>query len=135
MAPRDVPATHLDLLDAETAVLATIGPDGRPQLSAVWFLRDGDDVRVSLNTDRQKVANLRADPAVTLFVLDPVAPTRYLEIRGDALIEDDPDYAFASRVGAKYGVDLRTFDGDNPHRVVVTVRPARVRAVDMIAGI
>ena len=134
MATPRVPDSHQDLLDAATAVLATVGPDGRPQLSAVWFLRDGDDVRISLNSERQKVKNLVADPVVTLFVLDPAAPTRYLEIRGDAAIEDDPDYAFAERVGAKYGADLRSFDGEGAKRVVVTVQPVRINAVDMAAG-
>lgn len=128
-----IPESHRDLLDADTAVLATVGPDGRPQLSAVWFLADGDQLQVSLNTDRQKVRNLRANPAVNLFVLDRANPMRYLEVRGDAEVADDPDYAFAERVGTKYGVDLRGFDGDNPHRVVVTIRPTRVNAVDMSA--
>jgi PPOX class probable F420-dependent enzyme len=115
-------------------VLATIGPDGRPQLSAIWFLRDGEDFKISLNTSRQKVKNLRANPAVAFFVLDRDAPTRYLEVRGDAVVEDDPDYAFADLVGAKYGADLRAFDGDRQERVVVSVRPTRVNAVDMAAG-
>jgi PPOX class probable F420-dependent enzyme len=129
-----VPDSHRDLLDSDTAVLATVGPDGRPQLSAVWFLADEDSIRVSLNTSRQKVKNLQANPAVNLFVLDREAPTRYLEVRGDAELADDTDYAFAGQVGAKYGADLRAFDGNNPHRVVVTIRPTRVNAVDMAAG-
>jgi PPOX class probable F420-dependent enzyme len=130
----NIPDSHRDLLDSDTAVFATVGPDGRPQLSAVWFLADGDQLRVSLNTSRQKVKNLRLNPAVNLFILDRSAPTRYLEIRGDAEVSDDPDYAFADRVGQKYGADLKAFDGDNPHRVVVTVRPVRVNAVDMLAA-
>lgn len=129
-----IPSTHRDLLDADTAVLATVGPDGRPQLSAVWFLAEDDEVKISLNTSRQKVRNLRADPKVTFFVLDRTAPTRYLELRGDALLADDPDYAFAARVGRKYGADLRSFDGDHPERIVVTIRPTRINAVDMTAG-
>jgi PPOX class probable F420-dependent enzyme len=134
MTATTIPATHRDLLGADVAVLATIGADGRPQLSAVWFLIDGDQLRVSLNTSRQKVKNLRANPAVNLFILDRARPTRYLEIRGDAEVTDDPDYAFATRVGAKYGADLRAYDGSNPQRVVVTVRPSRINAVDMEAG-
>ncbi len=134
MTSTTIPDSHRDLLETDVAVLATIDPDGRPQLSAIWFLVEDGVIRVSLNTSRWKVANLRADPSVTFFVLDRAAPTRYLEIRGDAEIADDPEYAFASRVGQKYGVDLRTFDGDNPRRVVVTVHPTAVHAIDMMAG-
>jgi PPOX class probable F420-dependent enzyme len=129
-----IPEEWRDLLDSDTAILATIGPDGRPQLSAVWFLAEGDHIGVSLNNARQKVKNLRANPAVTFFVLDPTRPSRYLEIRGDAEIAEDPGYAFADRVGPKYGADLRAYDGPGQSRVVVTVRPVRVNAVDMAHG-
>jgi PPOX class probable F420-dependent enzyme len=126
-----IPASHRDLLDAEVATLATIGPDGRPQLSEVWFLADGDTIRVSLNTARQKTKNLQANPAANLFVLDVAMPYRYLEIRGDAEITPDDDYAFADRVGAKYNADLRVHDKPGQSRVVVTIHPTRVNAVNM----
>jgi PPOX class probable F420-dependent enzyme len=129
-----IPDSHRDLLSTDVATLATVGADGRPQLSAVWFLPEGDEVKVSLNTSRQKVKNLRANPAVNLFLLDRQNPMRYLEVRGDAVIEDDPGYAFADKVGEKYGADLRLFDGDHQERVVVTIRPTRVNAVDMSSG-
>ena len=129
-----IPDSHLDLLQSSTAILATNGPDGRPQLSAVWFLAEDGEIRLSLHTSRQKVKNLRAHPAVTFFILDLAAPTRYLEVRGDAEIVDDPDYAFADRVGAKYNADLRAWDGPGASRVIVTIRPTRVNAVDMAAG-
>jgi PPOX class probable F420-dependent enzyme len=126
----EIPASHRDLLDAPVATLATLGPDGRPQLSAVWFLATDDAIRVSLNTARQKTRNLRANPAVTLFVLDVENPMRYLEVRGDATLAEDPEYAFADQVGAKYGgVDLRQMDGPGESRVVVTIHPTRVNAV------
>lgn len=127
-----IPESHRDLLDAKVAVLATIDPDARPQLSAIWFLADDGQIRTSLNSSRRKVANLRANPAVNLFILDLQRPTRYLEIRGDAEVVDDPDYEFAGRLGAKYGADLRDFDRGNPHRVVVTIRPTRINAVDVV---
>lgn len=100
----------------------------------MWFLAEGDTIRISLNAARQKVKKLRADPAVTCFILDPVAPSRYLEVQGDAELVEDPDYTFAELVGQKYGVDLRTFDGANQHRIVVTIHLLRVNAVDMAAG-
>jgi len=126
-----IPATHRDLLDAQVATLGTVGPDGRPQLSEVWFLADGDTVGISLNTSRQKTKNLLANPAVNLLILDLAIPQRYLELRGDAEITPDDDYAFADRVGAKYRANLRDHDGPGDARVVVTIRPVRVNAVDM----
>jgi len=127
----EIPASHRDLLNGEFATLATIGPDGRPQLSEVWFLAEGDTVATSLNTSRQKTKNLRANPAATVFLLDLAAPYRYLEIRGDAEITPDDDYSFADRLGAKYQSDLRSRDQPGQSRVKVTIRPTRINAVDM----
>lgn len=127
----EIPASHRDLLDGEFATLATIGPDGRPQLSEVWFLANGDTVQISLHTSRQKTKNLQRNPACTAFLLDTANPYRYLEIRGDAELTPDDDYAFADKVSAKYSADLRTMDGENHSRVIVTVRPEHINAVDM----
>jgi PPOX class probable F420-dependent enzyme len=127
----EIPESHRDLLDLPVATLATIGSDGRPQLSEVWFLADDGNPRLSLNTTRQKLRNLQRRPASTLFLLDLANPYRYVEIRGDAEITPDDDYAFADRVGAKYGADLRQNDRPGERRVVVTIKPSRVRAVDM----
>ena len=128
-------ATHRDLLDASLATLATVGSDGRPQLSTVWFLADNGVVHISLNASRQKTKNLAANPAVSIHVQDPANPGRYLEIRGDATIEADRDYAFADLVGTKYGgVDLRQMDRPGESRVVVTINPVRINAIDLSAG-
>jgi PPOX class probable F420-dependent enzyme len=129
----DIPASHRDLLTGDVLTLATIGSDGRPQLSEVWFLADGDTVQISLHTSRQKTKNLQRNAACTAFLLDTANPYRYLEIRGDAEVVPDHDYAFADKVGAKYKADLREMDGADQSRVIVTVRPTRINAVDMSA--
>lgn len=126
-----IPDSHRALLDSQFTTLATIGPDGRPQVSEVWFLAEGDTVAMSLNTTRQKTKNLMKRPACSVFLLDIPNPYRYLEIRGDAEVTPDDDYEFADRVGAKYGADLRAHDGPGDRRVVVRVHPTRVNAVDM----
>jgi PPOX class probable F420-dependent enzyme len=127
-----VPDSHRDLLDAPVATLATVGADGRPQLSAVWFLADRDNVRLSLNTARQKTKNLSANSAATLFILDAANPMRYLEVRGDVSVAPDDDYEFADKVGAKYGgIDLRNMDQPGEKRVVVTIDPVRINAIDL----
>jgi len=126
-----IPASHRDLLDSQVATLGTVGPDGRPQLSEVWFLYDDDTIALSLNTARQKTKNLLANPAVNLFVLDLAVPYRYLEIRGDAEVLADDEYSFASKVGAKYNADLSIHDQPGHSRVKVVIHPTRVNAVDM----
>lgn len=127
----EIPASYRDLLDGQFATLATVGKDGRPQLSEVWFLAEGDTVAVSLNSSRQKTKNLTANPVVNLFLLDLGSAYRYLELRGDAEITADDDYEFADKVGAKYNADLRAHDYPGEKRVKVTIRPVRVNAVNM----
>ena len=127
-----IPDSHRYLLDAPVATLATIGPDGRPQVSAVWFLAEGDTVRLSLNTARQKTKNLMARPQASLLILDTANTQRYLELRGDVSIAPDDDYEFADRMSPKYGgFDIRLIDQPGEHRVVVTIDPVRIHAVDM----
>lgn len=130
-----IPDSHRDLLDAPVASLATVGPDGRPQVSAVWFLADGDTVRLSLSSARQKTRNLLARPQANLFILDLANPARYVELRGDATLVPDDDYEFADRLAAKYGnvVDIRVMDQPGDQRYVVTIDPVRVNAIDMSA--
>ncbi len=126
-----IPQSHIDLLNTKFATLATLGPDGRPQLTEVWFLFKDDAVGISLNTSRQKTKNLSKRPACSLFILDPGNPFRYLELRGDAELVADDDYVFADQVGAKYGADLRDHDGPGDRRVVARIHPTRVNAVNM----
>ena len=127
----EVPESHRDLLESQFGTLATVGADGLPQLTVVWFLHDDEGVKISLNSSRAKTKNLRERPACSLLVLDLMNPYRYLEIRGRARIEDDAEYAFADEVGKKYGSDLREHDRPGETRVVVTIEPEKVYPVDM----
>jgi PPOX class probable F420-dependent enzyme len=126
-----IPDSHRDLLEARVATFATVGTDGYPQLSEVWFLAEDDVIRLSLNSDRQKTKNIVRHPACTLFILDVANTYRYLELRADALVEPDDDYRFADKVGAKYESDLRVHDQPGQSRVVVTLNPHKVNAVNM----
>jgi PPOX class probable F420-dependent enzyme len=128
-----IPESHRDLLQTDVAMLTTIGADGYPQTTALWFLFDDDGlIKLSLNNTRQKTKNLRANPHVTLFILDRANPLRTLEVRARADVVPDPDYAFATKLGAKYGgVDLRRMDPPGQERLTVTLRPVRVVATNL----
>ena len=127
MTTPEIPESHKDLLSAQVGVLGTVGSSGRPQLSATWFLAEGETVKISLNTSRQKVKNLTANPKVSFMIIDPANPYKYVELRGDAEITPDAGYAFADKLGAKYGgADLRERDKPGDTRVVVAIKPARI---------
>ena len=122
------PQSHQDLLQADVAVLTTQGHDGYPQVTALWFLLDDDGVlKLSLNTARQKVKNLRRHPQCTLFIFDPSTSYRTIEIHARAELTPDPDYTFADKLGRKYGgADLRSNDRPGESRVVATLQPVKV---------
>src|SRR6202012_5666682 len=98
MAHITIPDSHRDLLEGQVLTLATVGEDGFPQVSEVWFVMEDGQVAISLNTRRQKLKNLETEPSCTVFLLDLQNPYRYLEIRGTAVIAPDDDRAFAEKV-------------------------------------
>lgn len=81
--PTNIPDTHLDLLQTRVhGVLTTIMPDGKPQSSIVWVDWDGGDVLINTTLERQKGRNMKANPKVTLLIIDPNASSRWIEVRG-----------------------------------------------------
>jgi hypothetical protein len=129
------PESHRYLLDSQFATLATLDQRGFPQQTETWFLYEDGELAMSLNTSRLKTKNLRQRPQCSLFILDLENPFKYLEVRGNASFEDDDDYEFAKRVGAKYGgADLREHDQPGDQRVKVTIQPVNVYPVDMTIG-
>ena len=66
------------------ASLATIGPDGHPQVTVVWVDVEGDAVVFNTAEGRKKHRNIEADPRVTIMAIDPENGYRYVELRGRA---------------------------------------------------
>jgi PPOX class probable F420-dependent enzyme len=125
-----VPASHRDLLLSPfTAALTTLDHLGRPQSTAVWYLLDGDgQLKGTITKDRQKYRNLRANPACTLFIIDPQDPYRTLEVRADASLDADPDKATVRKFAEAYQVDEALLVRAEEERVTVTYAPRRVVA-------
>ena len=121
-----IPASHADLLESTAlAHVATIGPAGEPQNNPVWFGWDGEYLRFSQTTGRQKYRNVQRDPRIALSIVDPANPFRYLEIRGNVeRIEPDPDNAFINAMAKKYmNEDVYPWHQPGDERVVIVVRP------------
>ena len=64
------------------ASLATVMPDGRPQVTPVWVDYDGEHVLVNTAKGRVKDRNMKRDPRVSLAIIDPDNPYHYVEVRG-----------------------------------------------------
>ncbi|MFK4065770.1 PPOX class F420-dependent oxidoreductase [Streptomyces sp. NPDC029674] len=111
-------------------VVATIQPDGSPQLSPVWVKRDGDDVLFSTTIGRRKEKNLRRDPRVTVLLQPFDAPYTYAEIRGTAEMTTEGGQELIDELSRKYtGKDYVDFNPDSVNdspRVVVRVTARKV---------
>ena len=84
MANKTIPAGFMDLLTQKKAFanLATLMPDGTPQVSPVWFDLANGRVRVNTARGRVKDKNMQRNPAVAVAILDPDNPYRHIAIRG-----------------------------------------------------
>lgn len=121
-----IPSTHIDLLESKAlAHVATVGPDGEPQSSPVWFDWDGQYLKFSQTKTRQKYRNVQRDPRIAVSITDPSNPYRYLEVRGTVeKIEDDPDLDFINAMAKKYlGQDKYPWHQPEDERLVVYLKP------------
>lgn len=124
-----LPEAVLAILDApEFATLATTEPDGQPQLSVVWFARDGDDLLISTVRGRRKYLNLMRDPRATVLVYPKANPYTYVEVRGSVTMTDEGGRELIDRLNMEYtGGDRYTGDdGSDNVRVVVRLTPTKV---------
>jgi PPOX class probable F420-dependent enzyme len=123
-----LPEKVRDWLDRRTFVtLGTIEPDGRPQLSAVWVKRDGDDVLFSTVEGRRKHQNLTRDPRATALVIGPDDPYDFVELRGRVTMTTEGGRELIDELSLKYRGEPYTSDGPDAVRVVIRLRPSRVR--------
>lgn len=121
-----------EFLANRVAILATNGPDGRPQQSVVWFIVEDGVLRISVNQGRQKYKNLVADSRATVLIFHPESENSYVEVRGDIELADDLDYTFANRLGlGKYNTDMRGFDAPGSRRAMLSLIPAKINVIDV----
>ncbi|WP_445394836.1 PPOX class F420-dependent oxidoreductase [Streptomyces sp. LE64] len=119
------------LLDTPVFVsVATVQPDGSPQVSPVWVKRDGDDLLVSTTVGRRKEKNLRRDPRVTVLLQPFDAPYTYAEIRGSAQLTTEGGPELIDELSLKYtGKSYAEFNpaaAEDAQRVVVRITPRKV---------
>lgn len=123
-----------DLLADETRAflyLATLMPDGSPQVTPVWFNTDGTYLLINSAAGRVKDRNMRARPEVALVIADPKNPYRYIQIRG-RVVEFTPTGADAhiDALSAKYTGNPR-YQGRSPgeQRITYKILPEKISSM------
>ncbi len=121
-----IPEKYRDLFSKRAfASLATLMPDGSPQVTPVWCDLEDDLVIINSAKGRQKDRNLRRDPRVALALIDPENPYRYLEIRGKVVeITEQGAAAHIDKMAKKYlDVDKYPYGQPGEVRVMYKIRP------------
>jgi PPOX class probable F420-dependent enzyme len=130
--PKTIPDNYLDLFRKKAfANLATIMSDGSPQVTPVWCDYDGENVLINTAAGRVKDKNLQREPRVSLSILDPDNPYRYLEVRGRVVertqvgADDHID-----KMAKKYlGVDVYPGRSPGEVRVIYKIKPERTSSM------
>jgi PPOX class probable F420-dependent enzyme len=124
---------YADLLNDKKAFahLATIMPDGTPQVTPVWFDYVGGAIRVNSARGRVKDRNMKEGAAVALSILDPDNAYRYLQIRGRVRkVTEEGAAAHIDSLAKKYlGKDKYPFGQPGDVRVTYEIEPRRVQAM------
>ncbi len=121
---------YLDLLQQKKAFanLATIMPDGTPQVTPVWFDYHAGKIRVNTARGRTKARNLKPGAPVALAIMDPDNAYRYVQVRGrvTSATEQGAD-AHIDALAKKYlDKDKYPFRQPGEVRVMYEIEPASV---------
>lgn len=125
-----IPDTHLDLLQQKKtfAHLATVMPDGSPQVTPVWVDYKDGKIRVNSAKGRVKTRNMREGARVALSILDPENPYRHIQVRGRVTrATEEGANAHIDALAKKYlGEDKYPFAQPGEVRVLYEIEPVSV---------
>ncbi len=128
-----IPENFLDLLQQKKAFahLATIMPDGTPQVTPVWFDYTGGMIRVNTAKGRVKARNLKEGAPVALSIMDPDNAYRYIQIRGRVkqVSEAGADQHIDSLAKKYLGKDKYPFAQPGDVRVMYEIEPRAANAM------
>ncbi len=113
--------------------IATLMPDGSPQITQVWVDSDGEHILINTTQNSQKVRNVRRDPRVAVNVFDPANQWRLGNVRGRVVeVTTEGADAHIDQLGKKYrGWDEYPYKDPNNPRVIIKVAPERINEVGL----
>jgi PPOX class probable F420-dependent enzyme len=128
-----IPDSFMDLVNQKKsfANLATVMPDGTPQVTPVWFDMSGDHIRVNTARGRVKDRNMQKNAAVALAILDPDNAYRHIAVRGRVtnVTEQGADAHIDSLAKKYLGKDQYPFRRPGEVRVIYEIEPTSVRVM------
>ncbi|HWQ22656.1 MAG TPA: PPOX class F420-dependent oxidoreductase [Gaiellaceae bacterium] len=127
---RELTAAEREFLEQPfVGVVTDLRPDGSPHSTVVWV--DVDEEGVSFNTawPRAKPRHLASDPRLSLLVVDPQDPYRWIAIEGTATLVEEGANEQIDRLAKKYaGLDSYPWHRPEETRVTVRIRPTRIES-------
>jgi PPOX class probable F420-dependent enzyme len=128
-----IPDAFLDLLQQKKtfANLATVMPDGSPQVTPVWFDYNGGKIRVNTAKGRVKARNMKEGSPVALAIMDPDNAYRYVQIRGRVtkMSEQGADAHIDSLAKKYLGQDKYPYRQPGEVRVMYEIEPSAVQVM------
>jgi PPOX class probable F420-dependent enzyme len=128
-----IPDNYLDLLQQKKAFasLATVMPDGSPQVTPVWFEYRDATIRVNTARGRVKAANMKEGSPVALAIMDPDNPYRYIQVRGRVKrVTEQGANEHIDLLAKKYlGADKYPFGQPGDVRVMYEIEPISVSSM------
>lgn len=125
-------AEQLDLLrEPSICHLATLMPDGSPQLTLTWVDTDGEHVLINSVATHVKTRNIERDPRVAVTVTDPKQPHRYFQVRGRVVeLRREGAAAHIEELAQRYtGAPYAWYGGRDQERVIFVIEPERITGV------
>ena len=126
--PAVIPDNYRDLFEKKAfASLGTLMPDGKPQVTPVWVDFDGTHVVVNSAKGRVKDRNMRRDPRVSMALIDPDNPYRYLQLQGRVVeITEDGADQHIDKMAKKYlDKDVYPWHSPDQVRVIYKILPSK----------
>jgi len=126
-----IPDKYLDLFKDKKAFanLATLMPDGTPQVTPVWFGYEGGVLTVNTALGRVKARNMKEGAPVALSIMDPDNAYRYVQVRGRiGRVTTDGADAHIDRLSHKYMGKDYPFRQPGEQRVICEIEPVAVSA-------
>lgn len=125
----EIPSSHIDLFERPLLLgLATVQPDGQPQVTPVWGDVENGLIRVNTAAGRQKYKNMVERPQATVMVIDSEDPFRWIEVRGKvARFSEETGIEVIDKLAKDY-LNADVYPGHTPEETRVTfyIEPTKV---------